>query len=83
LRQKLFSKEKNKNFFAGNFVQLVEYLNDSHELLVRNLNLLDNVLETLDLQQHSLGALYIVNAKISEIQVCLFVVQKDFFNQFK
>ena len=39
------------------------------ELLQRNLNLLDNVLETLDLQHHSLGAMYIVAAKISEIQV--------------
>ena len=39
------------------------------ELLQRNLNLLDNVLETLDLQHHSLGVMYIVAAKISEIQV--------------
>lgn len=53
----------------GNFRELVDYLNDSMELLQRNLSLLDNVLETLDLQHHSLGVMYIVAAKISEIQV--------------
>ncbi|KAL7034928.1 hypothetical protein ACKWTF_008184 [Chironomus riparius] len=53
---------------AGNFRELVDYLNDSMELLQRNLNLLDNVMETLDLQHHSLGVMYIVAAKISEIQ---------------
>lgn len=55
--------------FAGNFRELVEYLNDSSELLSKNNNILDNVLETLDIQQHSLGVLYILVAKISEIQV--------------
>jgi COP9 signalosome complex subunit 3 len=56
-------------FLAGNFRELVDYLNDSAELLSRNINLLDNVLETLDLQNHSLGALYVVAAKISDIQL--------------
>lgn len=55
--------------YVGNFRELVDYLNESTELLQRNLNLLDNVLETLDLQNHSLGVMYIVAAKISEIQV--------------
>jgi uncharacterized protein Yka (UPF0111/DUF47 family) len=57
-------------YFTGNFKELVEYLNDSAELLAKNINILDNVLETLDYQQHSLGILYILVAKISEIQVC-------------
>ncbi|CRL02159.1 CLUMA_CG015097, isoform A [Clunio marinus] len=52
---------------AGNFRELVEYLNDSTELLSKNSNILDNVLETLDVQLHSLGVLYILVAKISEI----------------
>lgn len=56
-------------WFSGSFRELVEYLNDSTELLSKNSNILDNVLETLDVQQHSLGVLYILVAKISEIQV--------------
>lgn len=53
----------------GSFRELVEYLNDSTELLSKNSNILDNVLETLDPNNHSLGVLYILVAKISEVQV--------------
>lgn len=56
---------------SGSFRELVEYLNDSGESLAKNSNILDNVLETLDMQQHSLGVLYILVTKISEIQVRL------------
>ncbi|XP_035794286.1 COP9 signalosome complex subunit 3-like [Anopheles albimanus] len=51
---------------AGNFRELAEYLSESTELLVKNSNILDNVLETLDIQQHSLGVLYVLAAKFSD-----------------
>lgn len=57
------------NILLGSFRELVEYLNDSTELLSKNSNILDNVLETLDMQQHQIGVLFILVAKISEIQV--------------
>ena len=59
------------NFCSGNFRELVEYLNESTDLLAKNTNILDNVLETLDLQQHSLGALYVLVAKFSDFSVSL------------
>lgn len=46
--------------------ELVDYLNESLELLSRNGNILDNVLETFDIQQHSLGYMYILLAKFSD-----------------
>lgn len=55
--------------FPGNFRELADFLNDSTEVLSKNSNILDNVLETLDIQQHSLGVMYILVAKIAEIQV--------------
>lgn len=57
--------------FSGNFRELIEYLNGSTELLSKNGNILDNVLETLDIQQHSLGVLYILVAKFSNVTVSL------------
>uniref|UniRef100_U5EXW2 COP9 signalosome complex subunit 3 n=1 Tax=Corethrella appendiculata TaxID=1370023 RepID=U5EXW2_9DIPT len=48
---------------SGSFRELVEYLNESTDTLCRNLNILDNVLETLDIQQHSLGVLYVLVVK--------------------
>lgn len=44
----------------------MDYLNESLELLSRNSNILDNVLETLDIQQHSLGYMYILLAKFAD-----------------
>ncbi|XP_063235012.1 COP9 signalosome complex subunit 3 isoform X1 [Bacillus rossius redtenbacheri] len=49
----------------GDFPELCELLNQSAEVLVRNAQHLDNVLETLDLQQHSLGVLAVLCAKLS------------------
>lgn len=46
---------------------MVEYLNESAELLAKNGAILDNVLETLDMQQHSLGVLYVLVAKFTTI----------------
>ncbi|XP_052871978.1 COP9 signalosome complex subunit 3 isoform X2 [Anopheles cruzii] len=51
---------------AGNFLELADYLTDSTELLSKNGNILDNVLETLDIQQHSLGVLYVLAAKFND-----------------
>ena len=41
----------------GNFNELNEFLQKNMEILVRNPAHLSNVLETLDVQQHSLGVL--------------------------
>lgn len=65
-------------FVSGSFRELVEYLNDSTELLSKNSNILDNVLETLDIQQHSLGVLFILVAKISEVQVIDWIQKSSF-----
>lgn len=51
----------------GSYRDLVEYLNESAELLAKNGAILDNVLETLDMQQHSLGVLYVLVAKFTTI----------------
>lgn len=51
--------------FLGNFRELCDYLNKSSEVLVKNSQLLDNVLETLNIQQHSLGVLAVLCAKFS------------------
>jgi len=57
---------KVRHLSEGNLRELVEYLNESLELLSRNGNILDNVLETLDIQQHSLGVMFILLAKFSD-----------------
>ena len=49
----------------GNYRELCEYLNESHEVLTKNSQHLDNVLETLDYQQHSLGILAVLYVKFS------------------
>lgn len=56
-------------FFIGNFRELIEYLNGTSDLLAKNGNILDNVLETLDVQQHSLGVLYVLVAKFTNLSV--------------
>jgi hypothetical protein len=50
---------------AGNFRDLYEIITKSGEVLTKNGQHLDNVLETLDLQQHSLGILAVLCAKFS------------------
>lgn len=57
------------SLFLGSFRELVEYLNDSVDTLTKNSNILDNVLETLDIQQHSLGVLFVLIAKLADSQV--------------
>ncbi|KAB0795751.1 hypothetical protein PPYR_10283 [Photinus pyralis] len=47
----------------GNYRDLCDYLSKSNEILIKNGQHLDNVLETLDIQQHSLGVLAVLNAK--------------------
>lgn len=47
----------------GNYRDLCDYLSKSNETLIKNGQHLDNVLETLDIQQHSLGVLAVLNAK--------------------
>ncbi|XP_064609422.1 COP9 signalosome complex subunit 3-like [Liolophura sinensis] len=47
----------------GNFVQLCDFIGKSAEVLSRNAGHLDNVLGTLDIQQHSLGVLGILCVK--------------------
>ncbi|XP_058981884.1 COP9 signalosome complex subunit 3 isoform X2 [Musca domestica] len=72
---------------SGAFEDLATQLLDSTEILSKNWNILDNVLETLDVQQHSLGVLYVLLAKFNslqssnaDIQVLLKSV-KDFIQQ--
>lgn len=57
-------------FIPGNYRELIEYLNGTSDLLAKNGNILDNVLETLDVQQHSLGVLYVLVAKFTNLSVC-------------
>ncbi|XP_028131422.1 COP9 signalosome complex subunit 3 [Diabrotica virgifera virgifera] len=49
----------------GNFRELCEFLNKSSEVLIKHSQHLDNVLETLDIQHHSLGILAVLCAKFS------------------
>ncbi|XP_075161278.1 COP9 signalosome subunit 3 [Haematobia irritans] len=52
---------------SGAFEELATHLLDSTEILTKNWNILDNVLETLDVQQHSLGVLYVLIAKFNSL----------------
>ena len=47
-------------YFPGNFAQLCDFIGKSAEVLGKNASHLDNVLATLDVQQHSLGVLGIL-----------------------
>ncbi|XP_074649374.1 COP9 signalosome complex subunit 3-like [Tubulanus polymorphus] len=67
----------------GNFAQLCEFISKSTEVLGKNLPHLDNLLGTLDVQQHSLGVLGILLVKlsnpISDFET-LFVQIQEFIN---
>nr|CAG4643898.1 EOG090X04TU [Lepidurus arcticus] len=52
----------------GNWRELCDYLSKSSEVLLRNAAHLDTVLETLDVQQHSLGVLAILCVKFALLQ---------------
>lgn len=65
----------------GNFDSLCDYINKSTEVLVKNVPHLDDVLATLDLQEHSLGILAILCVKfncpvLSEYEVMYAQVQE-------
>ncbi|XP_018336043.1 COP9 signalosome complex subunit 3 [Agrilus planipennis] len=69
----------------GNYRELCDYLCKASEILIKNNPHLDNVLETLDIQQHSLGVLAILCAKYNipnatNIQEARFNQTKDFIN---
>ncbi|KAH8379271.1 hypothetical protein KR009_003968 [Drosophila setifemur] len=49
---------------AGKYRELADELPESLSLLARNWSILDNVLETLDVQQHTLAVLYVLLAKL-------------------
>lgn len=51
--------------FLGNYKVLCEYLGKSSEILLKNTQHLDTVLETLDIQQHTLGYLSVLCAKLN------------------
>lgn len=51
----------------GNFHELSDHLSKSQELLVRNPGALDNILDSLDIQQHSMGYMAVLAAKIHNI----------------
>lgn len=53
--------------YAGSYRELADVLPESLSLLVRNWSILDNVLETLDMQQHTLGVLYVLLGKLHSV----------------
>jgi COP9 signalosome complex subunit 3 len=53
----------------GNFAALCEFLSKSNDVLSKNVPHLDNVLDTLDLQQHSLGVLAILCVKFCQSNI--------------
>lgn len=59
------------HYITGNFRELCEIISKSDEVLQRNSAHLSTVLETLDIQQHSLGILAVLVAKFSLPQVIL------------
>lgn len=53
----------------GNLRELLDTCKQSIEILAKNTNYLDNVLETLDVQQHSMGVLFVLVAKFGNVSV--------------
>ncbi|XP_021364564.1 COP9 signalosome complex subunit 3-like, partial [Mizuhopecten yessoensis] len=66
----------------GNFAQLCEFIGKSADILAKNASHLDNVLATLDIQQHSLGILGILCVKYNMANIpdfeTLFVQTQEF-----
>lgn len=55
-----------QNFSSqGQWSKLSDFMNKSWNLLSKNVSNLDTIMETLDIQEHSLGMLYILCVKIS------------------
>lgn len=65
----IFIRKIQKYFVLGNFRELCDIIGKSDEVLQRNSAHLNTVLETLDIQQHSLGVLAVLVAKFSLPQV--------------
>ena len=57
----------------GNFSDLNEFLQKNMEILVRNPAHLSNVLETLDVQQHSLGVLAVRSINYNNFELLNFM----------
>ena len=51
----------------ANYAELCDHLNKSVEVLSRNPGQLDNILESLDMSQHSLGYLAVLVARIGHV----------------
>ena len=51
----------------ANYAELCDHLNKSGEVLSRNPGQLDNILESLDMSQHSLGYLAVLVARIGHV----------------
>lgn len=49
----------------GQWSKLCEFMNKSWNLLSKNVSNLDTIMETFDIQEHSLGVLYILCVKVS------------------
>lgn len=64
-------KNGNNSDIPGNFRELCEIITKASEVLGKNVQHLDNVLETLDVQQHSLGVLAVLLAKFNSPNVSL------------
>jgi COP9 signalosome complex subunit 3 len=65
----------------GSFDQLSEYISKNSEILSKNWTHLEDVMQTLDLQEHSLGIMAILCAKLSQPNVeneTLFIQIQEF-----
>jgi COP9 signalosome complex subunit 3 len=69
--------------FSENFRELSSVLTKFNDVLKKNVQHLDNVLETLDLQQHSIGILAVLCAKFSDFNFVSVTMEvfKPLFNQ--
>ncbi len=73
--------------FSGNLKLLVEYLNKAVDVLSKNSGQLDNVLQQLEFEQHSLGILAILMVKYDSLSSApdtfdqLFNLTKDFVSR--
>lgn len=53
----------------GKLREILETCKLSKEILAKNTNYLDNVLETLDIQQHTIGVMFVISAKFTSLTV--------------
>lgn len=79
--------EISSSSFSGNLKLLVEYLNKAVDVLSKNSGQLDNVLQQLEFEQHSLGILAILMVKYDSLSSApdtfdqLFNLTKDFVSR--